>query len=443
MHLKYIFYLLILLSGLPSSALAVDIEAKPIDYWTRTSDDRLAQLQRRLEAGEVSFKAPTPQEALRKLLNLLEVPVESQILVYSKTSAQNSRISPETPRAIYFSDNCYVGWVQHGSIEVIAFDEHLGAVLYLVDITRTNEQGNPPFERPQSCLNCHQRSSTSDVPGTLARSVFPSESGLPFFGAGSFYVDDSTPLKNRWGGWYVTGDSGDQLHMGNSLATEDKTTETVTLHPIGSGIQVEHLSDILNTKPYLTNTSDIVALMIIEHQVKVHNLLVESNLTVRQQLHRSAEIQKIFGEAESDEPQGVLKSIIESRARKIVEAFLFRDEHLLEGMGVEGGEAFSDAFAQTRRPASDGRALKDLRLYERLFKFRCSYLIYSEVFDHLPTVLKEQVYRELLTALTGPDGNELSDHLSWTERERVRDILADTKTDLPSEWPTPEVEPSD
>ncbi len=438
MHLKYIFYLLALMIGIPTIGFAVDIEAKPIHYWTRPSNDRLAQLQRRLESGEVSLKAPTSQEALRKLLHLLEVPVESQILVYSKTSAQNSRISPETPRAIYFSDNCYVGWVQHGSIEVIAFDEHLGAVLYLVDITRMNEEGNPPIERPQSCLNCHQRSSTSDVPGTLARSVFPSESGLPFFGAGSFYVDDSTPLKNRWGGWYVTGDSGDQIHMGNSLAIEDRATDTVSLHPMGSGIQVEHLSDILNTKPYLTNTSDIVALMIFEHQVNVHNLLVESNLTVRQQLHRSAEIQKIFGEPADEEPEGVLKSIIESRARKIVEALLFREEHLLEGMGVEGGEAFADAFAQTRRPASDGRALKDLRLYERLFKFRCSYLIYSEVFDHLPAVLKQQVYRELLTALTGPNGTELSDHLSWTERERIRDILAETKNDLPSDWPEPE-----
>lgn len=433
MYSKYkIFIAAILLAS--ASTSAVEIEGEPINYWTRQSNDPIAQLQRKIETGEASLRAETPQAALRQLLDYLEIPVESQVLVYSQTSAQNSRIRPHRPRAIYFSDDAYVGWVQGGGIEAIVYDEVLGAVLYFIDIAKYDGEAEPPITRNRSCLNCHERSTTGGVPGALVRSVFPGSDGMPFFSAGTFYVDDSTPMENRWGGWYVTGDSGEQAHMGNSIARE--TDAGVELKPIAeSGRQLDDLKGVIDVEPYLGGGgSDIVALMILEHQVEMHNTLVGANQSVRQLLHRTEQMYESFGEPMPAQPEGTLKRVIENQAKKIVEQLLFRDELILEDDGVEGGDAFREAFLAARLPGPENRSLRDLRLYERIFKFRCSYVIYSSVFDHLPALLKDEVYRQLFLALSGSAGTESSNHLSWTERERIREILIATKEDLPAYW---------
>lgn len=423
----------IVLIGLTSIVSAVEIDQEPINYWTRESQDPVAVLERKVAAGEASLRGDTPQEVLRKVLEYLDVPIESQVLVYSQTSAQNSRIRPHRPRAIYFSDNCYIGWVQGGGIEAIAFDEHIGAVLYFIDIAKFDGEHEPPFTRPRSCLNCHERSTTGNVPGALVRSVFPQSDGMPMFSAGTFYVDDSTPIENRWGGWYVTGSSGTQPHMGNAIAREEDSR--FYLDPMMSeGIQLENLDGVIDGEPYLAGGhSDIVSLMVLEHQVRMHNTLVAANLSIRQLRHRTEQMHKSFGEPMPEKPEGTYKRVIENQAKKIVERMLFRDEHILEDDGIEGGDAFQDAFLENRKPGPDGRALKDLRLYERIFKYRCSYVIYSDVFDHLPQVLKDEVYRQLTDALSGPAGNESSNHLSWTERDRIREILLVTKPDFPRE----------
>ncbi|MEM7015399.1 MAG: hypothetical protein AAF585_28400 [Verrucomicrobiota bacterium] len=421
------------LIGWCAIASAVELDQEPINYWTRESHDPVALLERKIVAGEASLRGDSQKEVLRQLLDYLEVPIESQVLVYSQTSAQNSRIRPHRPRAIYFSDNCYVGWVQGGGIEVIAFDEHLGAVCYFIDVVKFHGEREPPFTRPRSCLNCHERSTTGNVPGVLVRSVFPARDGMPMFSAGTFYVDDSTPIENRWGGWYVTGNSGNQPHMGNAIAREEDSR--FHLDPVVSdGIQLENLDGVIDSDPYLGGGhSDIVALMVFEHQVRMHNTLVAANLSIRQLRHRTEQMHKSFGEPMPEKPEGIYKRVIENQAKKIVERLLFRDEHILDDDGVEGGAAFQDAFLANRKPGADGRALKDLRLYERIFKYRCSYVIYSDVFDHLPQVLKDEVYRQLKDALSGAAGNESSNHLSWTERDRILEILLATKTDFPKE----------
>ena len=108
---------------------------------------------------------------LRSVLKLLYVPVSSQGLVFSKTSLQLFRISPSNPRAIYFNDNVYVGWVRSGEvIEVSTADPNLGAVFYTLDQTAST---NPKFVRRAECLQCHSSRSTKDVPGHIVRSIFP------------------------------------------------------------------------------------------------------------------------------------------------------------------------------------------------------------------------------------------------------------------------------
>lgn len=417
------------IGGERGGVVAVDFELEPINYWEGQARDRFAQL---LEIGE-EWTGGTPQEVLGKILAHLEIPTESQILVYSKTSAQNARITPETPRAIYFSDECYVGWVQGGAIEVMVFDAIRGAMFYLVelDVRRGRVVGEP--SRPQSCLNCHGRTPSGSIPGGLVRSVFAGWDGMPYFQQGSFAVDDSTVLENRWGGWYVTGDPGGHHHMGNAIARENESG--IVLAPIVAGIQsFQDLSAVLNPNAYLGGGhSDIVALMIFEHQVKLHNVLNFANLTVRQLSYRTEEMYRSLGEEVPSEPAGTLKRVIDSQSSLIVRHLLFTDEFPLKGDGVDGNHQFQSAFLKDRIATGDGRSLKDLRLYGRLFKHRCSYLIYSQVFDNLPAVLKNEVWRKLKDGLTGR-GSDLTRHLSSSERKRILQILSETHPALPANW---------
>ncbi len=426
-----VFRVLIFLSlSIVSPVWGVDLDAAPIHYRTSEPSDRFAKLKARIDSGDFELAA-TGREALRQILEELEVPIESQVLVFSKTSAQNSLIRPSHPRAIYFSDDSYVGWVQGGSIEILSYDPEIGAVFYLVDPFDPNQR-SPQIERPITCLNCHQRSSTHNAPGGLVRSVFAQHDGMPIFHAGSHYVDDETALADRWGGWYTTGSVGEQTHLGNAIASENE--DGVSLKPVvANHLALRSLDPVFDTRPYLAGgSSDVLALMVLEHQVSMHNLLSSSSLSVRQLIFRTNAMKQSMGEPALTAPVGTVKRVIDSQASKIVRKLLFRNEHQMKGDGVDGGEAFQEAFAQNRRPSSEDRALKDLRLYERMFKYRCSYVIYSEVFDHLTPWLKEAVYLQLSNALRSEDDNDLSGHLSLTERQRILAILQETKEDWPA-----------
>jgi hypothetical protein len=413
---------------------ALEIEEAPIHYSRRAPADRFSLLLARLRAGEVSLRADTEPEALANLLRLLEVPRESQVLVFSKTSAQNSRIAPAHPRAIYFSDDCYVGWVQGGAAEILTFDPEAGGIFHLVDIGEAvAARREPAAERPASCLNCHGRTPAGEIPGGLVRSVHPRPDGLPLFHAGSFQVGPDTEIRRRWGGWYVTGDAGGQTHMGNALAGENASG--VFLTTMASGPEpVTDLAAFFDPAPYLGGArSDIVALMVLEHQIAMHNTLVAANLTVRQLAWRTEQIHRSLGEPLPSPPRGVLLRVLQSQADKVVRQLLFADEHLMPGTGVQGDDAFLTAFARNARTTSEGRSLKDFRLHERLFKHRCSYVIHSEVFRHLPPLLRDEVARQLDVALA-PEGSDASAHLDRRERELLRAILAETEPGLTAAW---------
>jgi len=196
------------------------IERAPINYGTTPAADPVARLQGRLDRGEVTLEREGERGYLRSVLDALKVSPTSQTLVFSKTSFQASRISTGPPRTLYFGEDMYVGWVRGGDVlEVAAVDPDLGAIFYLLD---QREPGRPAFRRgDDSCLLCHQSAKTREVPGFLVRSVFPNRVGMPVFGAGTFTTDHESPLKERWGGWYVTGTHGDQRHMGNAVLRGD------------------------------------------------------------------------------------------------------------------------------------------------------------------------------------------------------------------------------
>ena len=401
------------------------IEQQPIRYSETAPDTPITDIAARIADGEKLLTGATRQEVLLELLDLLDVPVESQVLVYSKTSAQNSLIAPEHPRALYFSENAYVGWVQRGNIEVITFDERLGAVFHMLHLSDREEGDAPKIVRDRSCLDCHAGSATNGFPGPVVRSVYPTESGLPLFQAGSFRTDDSSPISERWGGWYVTGTSGEQDHLGNIIAAEtsdnDVEVEKVIAEPI------DDLSEFIETSPYPSGgSSDIVALMVLEHQVKVHNALVQANLTIRQMLYRHARMREVFDEPKDTPLSETSQRILAHQAERVVEALLFKDEFAMVDEGVEGSMAFQNAFESEAKKDSEHRSLRDLRLYERLFKYRCSYMIYSDVFEQLPKLVKDAVIHRLSEILEGESNSGEFAYLGEGERERILQILTET-----------------
>ena len=78
--------------------------------------------------------------------------------------------------------------------------------------------------------------------------------------------------------------------------------------------------------------------------------------------------------------------------------------------------------------------MRDLDLTTRMFKYPCSYLIYSEAFDRLPRPSKDYVWQRLWDVLSGNDPSGNFAHLTAADRQSIIEILRDTKSDLPTYW---------
>ncbi len=402
-----------------------DYEQPPIEYSTRAPTNRIT----RLESALATQRPPvTEARFVAWLLGELGVPVESQVLVFSRTSLQRDLIRPEHPRALYYSDDLYVGWVPGGLMELAVTDPALGLVFYRLDARDT---ANPlRFQRDADCLTCHAGSMTHDWPGLMIRSVYPDARGEPITAAGGFLVGHDTPLEQRWGGWYVTGLHGSASHLGNS------TARLVDHNPVlegGPHTNLTSLAGFLQTDAYLRPDSDIVALMVLEHQVLVHDRLCQGALRVRKWSHYQRQLQKELGEPVSDEPVGTALRVITSETERIVEALLFCDEAVLPGGGVRGAGDFEQSFAKNRRPDPAGRSLKDFDLETRLFRWRCSYMIYSEAFDDLPPELKRSVLRRLDAILQATPPPSRYSHIPAPERRAIREILVATLPEFAAE----------
>ena len=148
----------------------------PINYRSEDLSDPVALLEKQIEQGKVSLSYDQDHGYLKSVLELLKVPVESQTLVFSKTSFQYPKISPEHPRALYYNDDVYVGSVHEGNaIEIVSFDPRQGAIFYLLDERKVDK---PVFQRAElDCTQCHIAAGTRGVPGVLLRSVFATPTG--------------------------------------------------------------------------------------------------------------------------------------------------------------------------------------------------------------------------------------------------------------------------
>lgn len=387
-----------------------------IQYDQRPSHDPVARLDERLRDGKARLDyAPKGLGYLPSLLAQLGINIDSQTLVFSRTSIQSAHISPAAPRAIYFNDDVAVGYVQEGDLlELTALDAEQGVLLYTLSNAKTNE---PRIGRENDCLRCHQGLATLAVPGLLISSVHP-RSDDPGEGHGSAFVtDDRTPLKQRWGGWYVTGSTGAQFNLGNNVTLADP------LHAgsAANGVQnVTSLEKFVDTSRYLAPTSDVVALMTLEHQSRMTNLLVRVGWDAR------------IAAAAHKTPEAIRREM-EPEVEELVTYMLFADEAPLSSP-VTGVSRFTKTFAQRGPRDSQGRSLRDFDLRTRLFRYPLSYMIYSAAFDGLPEIAREQIYARLYDVLSGKDQGPKFARISADDRKAVLTILRDTKPSLPAYW---------
>jgi hypothetical protein len=414
-----------------ASAAAQDIEREPIRYSAATPRNPVASLHERLDKGTAKLEYEPGRGYLKSVLRALDIPESSQVLVFSKTSLQRERISPRTPRAIYFNDEVMVGYCNRGRVmEISAADEAIGTAFYTIDQAPGDK---PVIERQtDSCLLCHSSSANQGFPGHLVRSLYVDADGNPLLASGSFRTDHTSPLAERWGGWYVTGTSGRQKHMGNMICTGPGRPEALVNT---DGVNVVDLKGRFKTSIYPTPHSDIVALMVLGHQAGMLNRLARAGLETRMALHYQREINKALGQP-ADEPSESARSRIRSVGDAVVEYMLFRDEARLTDR-IAGTSTFAAEFAARGPRDSKGRSLRDLDLKTRLFRYPCSYLIYSRAFDCLPGEVKESVYRRLWDILDGHGAGKDDPHLSTEDRAAIVEILRETKRDLPDYWRAP------
>ncbi|MFO0803484.1 MAG: hypothetical protein U0791_10235 [Gemmataceae bacterium] len=412
--------------ALPASA--TDLNLPPINYEKATPDNAVSRLQAQLAANKAKLAFEDERGYLKSTLDALKIPVSSQVLVFSRTSLQRSKIAPKTPRAIYFNDDVYIGFCQRGEVlEVSVADPTLGTVFYSLD---QEPAERPRFKREtESCLICHGSSSTRGIPGHLMRSVHPDRSGEPILGSGSYRTDDASAFEDRWGGWYVTGKSGKTEHLGNRVYRNRQDYDD-PVNPIGT-------KNVLDLKPfftpgvYLTPHSDIVALLVLGHQVNMHNRIARAALETRCAIHYQDELRKALKEPGAKYDS--VRSRIASVGDDLLKVLLFTDYMPLDDR-IEGNTTFTKDFAARGPFDSKGRSLRQFDLKERVFRFPCSYLIYSESFERLPDPVKDYVLRRLFDVLKGTDTDKSFAHLTPADRTAVLEILRETLPNLPAYW---------
>jgi hypothetical protein len=373
-------------------------------------------LSQRIESDKTDLNYDEAHGYLTSVLKELKVPVSSQALVFSKSSFQLTQISPEAPRAIYFNDDTYVGWVNHGSfIEIAHVDPKKGPAFYTIE----QEYDPYPDIQPQTdqCLICHDTFQTNTpVPRLLMLSVLPNPDGNALKAA-ALITNDKSPLRERWGGWYVTGTHGSQRHLGNTIvrARADDIDDMKKFIPrldLSAGANLTDLSKRFNTGEYLSPYSDIVALMVLGHQTHVHNMITSGVYEMRDAVQKGL----------TDK----MPQIIKDAGEPIVKAMLFSEEAPLTDP-VSGTSGFAAEFMSRGPRDSKGRSLRDFDLKHRLMRYPMSYLVYSKSFDDMPTELLDYIKRRFREVLTGEDTSPTFAHLSSEDRKAILEILHETK----------------
>ena len=371
---------------------------QPIDYRGEFSADAVARLSEQIDRGTVQLQFDESRGYLRSLLSALDVPVESQLLVFSKTALHPRLVTPKNPRAVYFNDNVSVTWTPGAStLEIAADDPRKGSLFYVVH----QDSNRPPQPvRTNRCLTCHVSESTLQVPGWMLRSYVTDKSGRPTSGYG--HLTHATEIKKRWGGWYVTTSLDlEQQHRGNRFGEPDKTGHI-------TDDEVTDLSHFLDIARYPTPHSGLVAHLVLDHQAHGKNLI--TRVAYEAQLNRKSDAEE-----------------------QLVRYLFFADEAPLAANGGRPSQ-YAEWFQRQGPFDQQGRSLRQFDLETRLFRHRLSYLIYSSVFEGLPASVKQNIYNRLWQVLTAEDSSPEFAHLDADERAAIIEIVKATKDNLPDAW---------
>lgn len=385
-----------------------------IDY-DRPTLDVVADLIRKVDDGTVKLRYEGSGGYLRSVLEALQVPVSSQSVVFSKTSLQQHYISPSNPRAIYFSDNVIVAFVRNAPLlEIAALDSHQGMVFYAVQ-RREGEQ--PQIVRSDACLSCHEVRETLGVPGLIARSLPVTVGGQPLPETTPFSSDHRSPFAERWGGWFITGGTGQTVHMGNTLSSGDGRSPRPTRPPQ----QLQSLEGKFDPDGYPSRYSDVAAVMTLNHQVRMINLMTRVGYETR------IALEQLQSDAQS---AAAANRLIAADASEFVDYLLFVDESPLPEK-FESTSGFQQQFERYGPRDRRGRSLKQLDLDSRLFRYPCSYMIYSPAFDGLPQATRDAIYARMWDVLSGKEQGRKYARLTPQLRADIVDILLETKPGLP------------
>lgn len=390
--------------------------------------DPAAALLARLESGETKLVRDPVYGYLPALLEQLDIPVSSQSLVFSRTSLQVDMIAPWAPRAIYFNDDVYVGYTVDGLVlEVAAVDPDGGSVFYTLD--QYEEDAVELRADDLTCKGCHATGVTGGVPGVMMRSFLTDRMGNTVAPIDERPTDDRTPMEKRFGGWYVTG-THSRPHAGNTRSEEitheiDQPYRYVEAFDATAGGNVLELDGWFDESFYLTGGSDIVALLVLAHQTRVHNLITIAAEAAKE-AQRELELARLTAGVEVDETALTPRTTdrIDYAVQSLVRGMLF---YKAEPIGrIEGTSAFASEFTARGPRDSKGRSLRDFSLDERLFEYPLSFLVYSDAFDALPALVQQRAYRSMHDILTGDDDPDFP-LLDEVRRQQVLEILLETK----------------
>ncbi len=381
-------------------SLDLPLDHPAIHYNQGPFDDPVSHLARELVSGKATLDYREGALGyLPSLLERLHINVDSQALVFSKTSFQSARISPHNPRAVYFTDDVAVGFVRGGDVlELAGVDPKQGVVFYTLTALKT---GSPRIERRDLCLKCHQGPATEGVPGIFVGSVFPDSTGAPSH-EGAIITDHRTPFADRWGGWYVTAKRGEQHDRANGVASNP--AEPLSL----DGEQnMPALIRKFDANAYLSPSSDIVALMTLEHQTQMVDLITRAGWQARM--------------GETPDIEG------------LVAYMLFAEETPLAAP-IEGVSSFTRTFPGRGPRDRRGRSLRDFDLQTRLFRYPLSYLVYSSQFDALPDSVRDRVLRRVYNLVGQRSKPDSRGSPAAADRTAILEILRETKSNLPEYW---------
>jgi hypothetical protein len=403
----------LLAGGGPAWAqLRYDSEYPVIGYGKTPPGDAFSRLMQQSGVNPDWLRHdPLGRGHLDSLLAALDIDPASQVLVFSKTSLKQRFISPENPRSLFFNDEVYVGFVPGSStLEVGAMDPNLGPVFF--DFAQNPQAPELYSQETSRCLRCHDTYSMTGggVPRFMLSSVLAGPDGNIVSHELSEITDTSTPIERRWGGWYVTGTHGSQRHMGNLIISDLGVLRDPELGGAGNQMNLDGFAPL---DKYLQPTSDIVALLVLEHQVEVQNRITRLNYDSRMQLGRGA----------------LDEAALATLVRPLLDALFMAHEAPLAD-AVQGSSAYADKFQNKGPRDSQGRSLRELDLRTRTFRYPLSYLIYSDAISALADPVRTYLFSRIKAVLESAPGATEYPHVTADQRSAILAILRETRPEI-------------